>query len=83
MICPKGHARDVEEFSDLDGVQIHRIDVGVSTSSVGYLQEYGLALLRMSVLVRRLSRTKHFDVQLGRATKKQRETLVSLLRCEP
>ena len=62
MICPKGHARDVEEFSDLDGVQIHRIDVGVSTSSVGYLREYGLALLRMSVLVRRLSRTKHFDV---------------------
>jgi glycosyltransferase involved in cell wall biosynthesis len=62
VISPKGRDRDVEGFSDLEGVQIHRFDVVPSSSGLGYLREYGLALLRMNTLVRRLARTKRFDV---------------------
>ena len=62
VISPKGRDRDLEAFSDLEGVQIHRFDLVPSASGVGYLREYGLALLRISVLVRRLSRTRRFDV---------------------
>jgi glycosyltransferase involved in cell wall biosynthesis len=62
VISPKGRERDVEEFSDLEGVQIHRFDLVPSASGAGYLREYAAALFRMSVLVRRLSRARRFDV---------------------
>ena len=62
VICPKGHDRDVELYADLEGIRIHRFDVIPGASSVGYLREYGVALVRMGVLVRVLSRTNSFDI---------------------
>jgi glycosyltransferase involved in cell wall biosynthesis len=62
VICLRGRDHDREEFADLDGVRIHRFDLVPSSSGLGYVREYGLALLRMSTLVRRLSRTRRFDV---------------------
>jgi glycosyltransferase involved in cell wall biosynthesis len=62
VISPQGSSRDSEAFSSLEGVRIHRFDPFRSTSSAGYVREYGRALLRMSALVRRLSRTRRFDV---------------------
>jgi glycosyltransferase involved in cell wall biosynthesis len=62
VISPKGRNRDVEGFRELEGIRIHRFDLEPSVSGVGYVQEYGVALLRMSALVRQLSRTRRFDV---------------------
>jgi glycosyltransferase involved in cell wall biosynthesis len=62
VISPKGLDRDVEEFSDPQGIQIHRFDFAQSGSRAGYVSEYGLAFVRMRALVRRLSRSKRFDV---------------------
>jgi len=62
VVSPTGCNRDTETFSDLSGVQIHRFDPFRSASTAGYFREYGRALLRMSALVRRLSRTRRFDV---------------------
>jgi glycosyltransferase involved in cell wall biosynthesis len=62
VISPKGQCRDVESFSELDGVRIHRFDPAPSASGAGYLREYGLALLRIGALIRRLARGRHFDV---------------------
>ena len=62
VISPKGRNRDVEAYRELDGVQIHRFDLAPSGRGVGYVREYGLALLRMSAIVRRLSRRQRFDV---------------------
>jgi glycosyltransferase involved in cell wall biosynthesis len=62
VICPKGRNHDREGFTDLEGVRIHRFDLAPSASGLGYVREYAVALLRMSALVRRLSRTRRFDV---------------------
>jgi glycosyltransferase involved in cell wall biosynthesis len=62
VISPKGRDYDLEGFSDLEGVRIHRFDLVPSSSGLGYVGEYGLALLRTGALVRRLARTSHFDV---------------------
>ena len=62
VICPKGPGFDLEGFVELEGVRIHRYDASPSASGLGYVREYGSALLRMAGLVRRLSRTTRFDV---------------------
>ena len=63
VISRKRKSRDTSAFESLEGVQIHRFDVAEATAGpLGHLPEYGSALARISVLVRRLSRRTFFDV---------------------
>ncbi len=62
VICPMGRDRDRDAFVQVEGVQIHRFDLAPSTSAAGYVREYAVALFRMSMLVRRLARSRRFDV---------------------
>jgi glycosyltransferase involved in cell wall biosynthesis len=46
----------------LDGVEIHRFDLEPASSIHAYAREYAAALVKMSLLVRKLTRRGRFDV---------------------
>jgi glycosyltransferase involved in cell wall biosynthesis len=55
VICPMGAKRDTEPEALVDGVRIHRYPLRPATGGpVGYLREYGLALLHTYRLARRI-----------------------------
>ena len=62
-VCPKGRDRDRREYERLEGVEIHRFDLRPAESGpAGYMREYGSAMRSMLRTIRRLARTRHFDV---------------------
>ena len=55
VICPQGSKRDTEREAEIDGVRIHRYPLRAATGGpVGYLREYGSALLHTLRLARRV-----------------------------
>lgn len=62
VVCPQGRDRDVEMYAEIDGVEIHRFQLEPASGAVGYVREYAQALWRVSRIVRRLARTRRFDV---------------------
>ena len=55
VICPQGSKRDREREAEIDGVRIHRYPLRAATGGpVGYLREYGSALLHTLRLARRV-----------------------------
>lgn len=55
VICPTGANRDTEPEAVIDGVRIHRYPLRPATGGpVGYLREYGLALLHTYRLARKV-----------------------------
>jgi glycosyltransferase involved in cell wall biosynthesis len=63
VVCPQGVERDRGRHEMRDGVDIYRFAPAYASGGVvSYLREYALALWRMGRLVRRLMRTRHFDV---------------------
>jgi glycosyltransferase involved in cell wall biosynthesis len=65
-VCPKGRDRDRRDHERLEGVEIHRFDLRHAVSGpAGYVREYGSAMRSMLRTIRRLARTRHFDVVHG------------------
>jgi glycosyltransferase involved in cell wall biosynthesis len=63
VVCAKGDGRHDAPYEVFEGIEIHRFDLRPSGGGpLGYLREYGQALWRIRKLVRRLARTRHFDV---------------------
>jgi glycosyltransferase involved in cell wall biosynthesis len=63
VISPKGANRDLESFSRLAGVEIHRFDQAPSSGgALGYAREYAVALRRITRLVQQVARDRSFDV---------------------
>jgi glycosyltransferase involved in cell wall biosynthesis len=63
VICPRGTKQDIEFFSEIEGVRIHRYPLNTATAGpAGYLREYGTALWHTLRIARRLSRNEPFDV---------------------
>jgi glycosyltransferase involved in cell wall biosynthesis len=63
VVCAQGQGRHGAPFELLDGIEIHRFPLAPSGGGpLGYLREYGQALWRIRSIVRRLARTRHFDV---------------------
>ena len=55
VICPQGSKRDTEREAEIDGVRIHRYPLRAATGGpVGYLREYGSALLHTLRLARKV-----------------------------
>jgi glycosyltransferase involved in cell wall biosynthesis len=63
IVCAQGVDRDSAPFEVLEDIEIHRFPlVPASGGPLGYLREYAQAMWRIRALVRRLARTRHFDV---------------------
>jgi glycosyltransferase involved in cell wall biosynthesis len=63
IVCAQGQKRDSAPFERLEGIEIHRFPLApASGGPVGYLREYAQAMWRIRTLVRRLARTRSFDV---------------------
>ena len=63
VICPRGTSRDRGPYELREGVEIHRFDARPSDGGMlGFVGEYLHALLKISGLVRKLSRGRGFDV---------------------
>jgi glycosyltransferase involved in cell wall biosynthesis len=63
VVCAQGDGRQDAPFEVFEGIEIHRFPLRPSGGGpLGYLREYGQALWRIRRLVRRLARTRHFDV---------------------
>ena len=63
VVCPQGRERDTESFARIEGVDVHRFPLVPSSGGVrGYAREYMQAVWRTARLVRRLARTRRFDV---------------------
>jgi glycosyltransferase involved in cell wall biosynthesis len=63
VICPQGSRHDTALHEVLEGVDIHRYPLRpAAAGAVGYAREYASALSRTWSLIRRLSRTRRFDV---------------------
>src|SRR5581483_12398581 len=63
VVCPRGSGRDEAEFERLKGVEIHRYPLRPANGGVlGYGREYAAALWRTWRLIRRLAKTRRFDV---------------------
>jgi glycosyltransferase involved in cell wall biosynthesis len=55
VICPQGSKRDTEPEAEIDGVRIHRYPLRAAVGGpVGYLREYGSALLHTLRLARKV-----------------------------
>ena len=55
VICPQGTKRDTEPEAEIDGVRIHRYPLVAATGGpLGYVREYGSALLHTLRLARRV-----------------------------
>lgn len=64
VICPAGFGFDALQET-IDGVSVRRFRMpDGGRSAIGYLREYGLAMLRMARLVRRVRRERFVDVCL-------------------
>lgn len=65
-VCPKGRDRDRSAYERIDGIEIHRFELRAAESGpAGYVREYGSAMRSMLRTIRRLARTRHFDVVHG------------------
>jgi glycosyltransferase involved in cell wall biosynthesis len=63
IVCAQGADRDDAPFEVLEGIEIHRFPLApASGGPLGYLREYAQAMWRIRALVRRLARTRRFDV---------------------
>lgn len=63
VVCPRGNGRDTAAFERREGIEIHRFPLTpASGGAAAYLREYAVALWRIRRLVRRLARTRSFDV---------------------
>jgi glycosyltransferase involved in cell wall biosynthesis len=63
VVSPQGSDRDTAPFEVRDGVEIHRFPLRpASGSPITYLREYGQALWRIRAIVRRLARSRRFDI---------------------
>ena len=62
IVCAQGEDRDSAPYELLEGIEIHRYPLRPAGSTVGYAREYIQALWRIRRLVRRLARSRHFDV---------------------
>jgi glycosyltransferase involved in cell wall biosynthesis len=63
IVCAAGRSRHTAAVELLEGIEIHRYPLEPSGGGVlGYVREYGQAMWRIRRLVRRLARTRRFDV---------------------
>ena len=63
IVSPRGERRCTEPYERLEGIDIHRFALRPSGGgALGYAREYAQAMWRISRLVRRLGRTRRFDV---------------------
>jgi glycosyltransferase involved in cell wall biosynthesis len=62
IVCAQGPGRDSAAHEVLEGIEIHRYPLRPAGNSLGYAREYLQALWRIRRLVRRLSRTRRFDL---------------------
>jgi glycosyltransferase involved in cell wall biosynthesis len=63
IVCAQGAGRDREPFEVRDGIELHRYPLRPATGGLpAYAREYAQAMWRIRRLVRRLARTRHFDV---------------------
>lgn len=63
VVCPKGRDRDRQGYERLEGIEIHRFDLRLAESGpAGYVREYASAMWSILRIVRRLARTRDFDV---------------------
>jgi glycosyltransferase involved in cell wall biosynthesis len=62
IVCAQGSGRDSASYEVLEGIEIHRYPLRPAGNSLGYAREYLQALSRIRRLVRRLSRTRRFDL---------------------
>ena len=63
IVCAQGAERDSAPYELLEGIEIHRFPLEPAAGGpVGYLREYAQAMWRIRALVRRLARTRRFDV---------------------
>ena len=63
IVCAQGADRDNAPYEVLEGIEVHRFPLEPSGGGpLGYLREYGQAMLRIRRLVRRLAREQRFDV---------------------
>jgi glycosyltransferase involved in cell wall biosynthesis len=63
IVCAQGADRDNAPFEIREGIEIHRFPlVPAAGGALGYAREYAQALWRMRRLVRKLARTRRFDV---------------------
>jgi glycosyltransferase involved in cell wall biosynthesis len=63
VVCPQGAGEDRAPFERWDGVTIHRYPAAPQRPGMrGHLREYWHAARQTATLVRRLARSRHFDV---------------------
>jgi glycosyltransferase involved in cell wall biosynthesis len=63
VICPRGVKHDPEPHAVIDGIEIDRYPLRPAEGGpLGYVREYGSALYGIAKRVRRLSRSRPFDV---------------------
>ena len=62
VVCPRGRDRWTASEEVIDGIEIHRYPLRPADGALGYVREYAQAMVRIRRLVRRLARTRHFDV---------------------
>jgi glycosyltransferase involved in cell wall biosynthesis len=63
VICPRGVKHDPEPHAVIDGIEIDRYPLRPAEGGpLGYVREYGAALYGIAKRVRRLSRSRPFDV---------------------
>jgi glycosyltransferase involved in cell wall biosynthesis len=62
IVCAQGADRDSAPYEVLEGIEIHRYPLRPAGGSLGYAREYLQALWRIRRLVRRLARSRRFDV---------------------
>ena len=64
VICPRGSKRDIEEYVEIDGIEIHRYPLTVASGGIrGYAREYGLALWHTRRLMKKVGPV--VAIQLG------------------
>lgn len=61
VVCAAAADREQPAEEVLEGIEIHRYPLRPAASAFGYLREYGQALWRIRLLVRRLQREQRFD----------------------
>jgi glycosyltransferase involved in cell wall biosynthesis len=63
VVCAQGDGRDDAPYELRERIEIHRFPLAPSAGGpLGYVREYAQALWRIRSIVRRLARTRHFDV---------------------
>jgi glycosyltransferase involved in cell wall biosynthesis len=63
VVCAQGNGRQDEPYEVFEGIEVHRFPLVPSGGgALGYLREYGQALWRIRRIVRRLARSRRFDI---------------------